>query len=49
MLINQTLEKLRAMKLFGLAEAFQQQLEQHNIADLSWAERFGLLVEECLQ
>ena len=45
MLINQTLEKLRAMKLFGLAEAFQQQLEQHNIADLSWAERFGLLVD----
>lgn len=45
MLINHTLEKLRAMKLFGLAEAFQQQLGQPNINELSFEDRLGLLVD----
>lgn len=45
MLINHTLEKLRQMKLLGMAEAFQAQLGQANIAELSFEERLGLLVD----
>jgi DNA replication protein DnaC len=45
MLINHTLEKLRAMKLFGMADALQHQLDQPNISELSFEERLGLLVD----
>lgn len=45
MLTQQTLEKLYTMKLNGMAEAFQQQLEDADISSLSFEERFGLLVD----
>ena len=44
MLNEQTLEKLYAMKLNGMADAFKDQLQQPNMAELSFEERFGLLV-----
>lgn len=45
MLNEQTLEKLHAMRLTGMAEAFAEQLRQPGIAELSFEERFGLLVD----
>ena len=45
MLINPTLERLRAMHLSGMAEAFDRQRENPDITDLSFEERFGLLVD----
>lgn len=46
MLTQQTLEKLYTMKLNGMAEAFRQQQEDTDIADLCFEERFGLLVDQ---
>lgn len=45
MLNEQTLDKLHRLKLFGMAAAFQEQLQQSALEDLSFAERFGLLVD----
>jgi DNA replication protein DnaC len=45
MLNNQTLEKLHALKLHGMADAFREQLQQPACDPLSFAERFGLLVD----
>jgi DNA replication protein DnaC len=48
MLNHPTLHQLRAMKLDGMALAFQEQLEQShqsNLKELSFEERFGLLVD----
>jgi DNA replication protein DnaC len=45
MLNEQTIEKLYAMKLHGMAEAFQEQLQQPDIIDLAFEERFGLMVD----
>jgi DNA replication protein DnaC len=45
MLNEQTMEKLIAMKLNGMADAFKEQLEQPDIHELSFEERFGLLVD----
>jgi DNA replication protein DnaC len=45
MLIEQTLEKLNAMKLSGMAEALRQQLGSGECARLSLEERLGLLVD----
>lgn len=45
MLNEQTLEKLYAMKLNGMADAFKDQLQQPNLAELCFEERFGLLVD----
>ncbi len=45
MLNQPTMEKLYAMKLNGLAEAFREQLETPDSAQLSFEERFGLLVD----
>lgn len=45
MLNQQTLDKLHGLKLFGMAEAFKEQLQQPNLNDLSFEERFGLLVD----
>ena len=45
MLIEQTIEKLYAMKLNGMAEAFKEQLQQPHTQDLSFEERFALLVD----
>ena len=45
MLTEQTLEKLHALKLNGMADAFREQLQQPDCDALSFAERFGLLVD----
>ena len=45
MLVNQTLDQLRRMKLYGLAEAFTLQLQQPDTHALSFEERFSLLVD----
>lgn len=45
MLNEQTLDKLYVMKLSGMAEAFQEQIQQPPLNDLSFEERFGLLVD----
>ena len=45
MLNEQSLEKLYAMKLNGMAEAFAEQLQQPNIDELVFEERIGLLVD----
>lgn len=45
MLTQQTLEKMNAMKLSGMSEAFQQQLASTECARLSFEERLGLLVD----
>jgi DNA replication protein DnaC len=42
---EQTMEKLYGLKLLGMAEAFKEQLQQPSIDDLSFADRFGLLVD----
>jgi len=45
MLIQPTLERLHAMRLGGMAEAFRQQLEDPQLADVAFADRFAMLVE----
>jgi DNA replication protein DnaC len=45
MLTQQTLEKMNAMKLSAMAEAFEQQLGSGEHAKLSFEERLGLLVD----
>lgn len=45
MLVNQTVEILNRLKLFGMAEGFAQQLEQPETHSLSFEERFSLLVD----
>ncbi len=45
MLTNSTLDTLRALKLTGMADAFTQQREQPTTHDLSFDERFALLVD----
>lgn len=45
MLSEQTLEKLYAMKLNGLAEAWLEQQQQPQSDDLSFDERLAMLVE----
>lgn len=45
MLTHPTLQQLRAMKLDGMAQALQEQLELGNTRDLSFEERLGLLVD----
>ena len=45
MLTQQTLDKLNAMKLTGMAEAFEQQLGSAEHARLSFEDRFGLLAD----
>lgn len=46
MLNQQTLAKLRQMMLHGMAAAFERQLEQPGNYELSFEERFGLMVDE---
>lgn len=46
MLNEQTVEKLHAMKLFGMAEAFRTQLETAAASNLGFEERFALLVDQ---
>jgi DNA replication protein DnaC len=45
MLIEQILEKLYGMKLNGMADGFKEQLLQSDLYELSFEERFGLLVD----
>jgi len=45
MLTQQTLDKMNAMKLGGMAGAFDQQLGASDYAKLSFEERLGLLVD----
>jgi DNA replication protein DnaC len=45
MLTQQTLDKMNAMKLSGMADAFQQQLRAGEHARLSFEERLGLLID----
>jgi DNA replication protein DnaC len=45
MLSNNTISKLREMRLSVMAEAFQQQLEMNGRTDLSLEECFGLMVD----
>ena len=45
MLIHPTLEKLRALRLTGMAEALEEQLNNPEFQDLDFDERLGLLVD----
>lgn len=45
MLYTQTLEKLRALRLEGMAQALEEQRQQKDIVHLDFEERLGLLVE----
>jgi DNA replication protein DnaC len=45
MLTNQTIEKLRALKLTGMLKALEEQMAQEGITELDFLERFGLLVD----
>lgn len=45
MLIKQTLEKLRAMRLAGLADAFAGQCEDPQMSSLGFEERFSMMVD----
>lgn len=45
MVYQQTMEKLYALKLQGLAQAYEEQQQQPQITDLSFDERLALLVE----
>jgi len=45
MLTQPTLEKLIAMRMRGMAEAFREQQESADIQQLSFEERFGLLID----
>ena len=46
MLTHQTVERLRQMRLWGMADAFLAQLEQPDAAALSFEDRLGLLVDQ---
>ena len=46
MLNQPTIEKLHAMKLHGMADAFHAQLETADTSQLSFEERFALLVDQ---
>ena len=46
MLNEQTIEKLYTMKLNGMAKAFKEQRQQPDLSDLSFEERFSLLVDQ---
>lgn len=45
MLTQHTLDKMSAMKLSGMAEAFEQQLRASEHTQLSFEERLGLLID----
>src|SRR5438270_12265944 len=45
MLLNQTLDKLDALGLFGMALGLREQLESSQYLSLSFDERLGLLVD----
>ena len=45
MLVHATVEKMTAMHLTAMAEAFQRQLTSAQFADLSFEDRIGLLID----
>lgn len=45
MMAQQSIEKLRAMRLRGMAEAYQQQLESAEVAGLTFDERLAMLLD----
>jgi DNA replication protein DnaC len=45
MLNQPTIEKLQAMKLYGMADAFREQIDTASSSQLSFEERFGLLLD----
>jgi DNA replication protein DnaC len=45
MLLEQTFSKLHQMQLHGMLQAFREQLEQSGISELSFEERFSLLLD----
>lgn len=45
MITEQTVEKMNVMKLFGMRDAFAEQLEMSTYASLSFEERLGMLVD----
>jgi len=45
MLYHQTLDKLRTLRLEGMAQALEEQRQQKDITDLDFEARFALLVE----
>lgn len=50
MLNNPTLDKLRILKLTGMAKTFEEHLASSDCEELSFEERFGLLVDrECTE
>lgn len=46
MLNQPTVEKLHAMKLYAMADAFRTQMERADTSQLSFEERFGMLVDQ---
>src|SRR3954453_15845613 len=46
MLNQQTIDKLHALKLHGIADAFRAQLENTEASQLSFEERFAMLVDQ---
>jgi DNA replication protein DnaC len=45
MMVQQTIEKLRALRLRGMAEAYRQQTEKAEVSGLTFDERLGMLVD----
>ena len=46
MLSMPTEDKLRSLKLYGMLKAFQEQRTQTDYSQLSFEERFGLLIDQ---
>jgi DNA replication protein DnaC len=46
MMNQQTMEKLRGLRLRGMAEAYRQQMENPDVSALGFDERLGLLVDQ---
>jgi len=44
-MLHQSIEKLRTLRLTGMARALEQQLSQTNIGRLSFDERLGMLID----
>jgi DNA replication protein DnaC len=45
MLIHQTIEKIKTLKLFGMAKALEEQQQLASCDDLGFEERLGLLID----
>ena len=45
MLTHPTLEKIKALRLFGMAKAYEEQLRMSDIDELSFEDRLGLLID----